>query len=128
MNKFVLEEELTQIGMELLSYEFVAAGYVIEIKLNPDASIGWEKLENLPIIGIEMAKFKDIGAYARQVLFIPTNDKEFKDYVRKHMKLYGQGREGALCDLRETIGKFGSRHTKIFLEEYLNKTSRKKKN
>lgn len=119
MNKAVLIEELNRIGIDVISYEFGAAGYVLEIKLNKDKGASWEQLEHLPIVGLELAKNKSTGAYTRKILFIPASSKEFKDYVIKHVKYFGLGRKKAMSDLRESVNKYGTKHTIIDLEYYL---------
>lgn len=121
MNRNVLVEELKNIGIIVLSFEFGQAGYVLELKLNPDKAPGWEELEHLPIVGLELAKNRPTGAYTRKVLYIPGNSKEFKDYVNRHMKYYGLGKEKALSDLEMSIEKFGNKYTKICLQSYLNR-------
>ncbi|MBQ8044557.1 MAG: hypothetical protein IJ272_10530 [Clostridia bacterium] len=119
MNKAVLVEELDNVGINMTSFEFSEAGYVLELSLNPDRATGWEVLENLPIVGLELAKSRHTGAYTRKVLFVPGNGKEFKDYVIKHMRYFGLGREKALSDLKETVNKFGTKQIRLDFEEYL---------
>ena len=119
MNKAVLIEELKRVGILVLSFEFSQAGYVLELKLDPERAIGWEELEHLPITGLELVKIRPTGAYHRKVLFIPSSSKEFKDYVIKHMKYFGLGRQKALSDLRETVMKFGKKYTQNIFIEYL---------
>ena len=121
MNKNVLVEELNRAGIIVLSYEFTQSGYVMELKLRPEKGIGWEEIENLPIVGLEMVKFRPTGTYTAKVLFIPSNSKEFIDYVRKHMKLYGLGKPSALQDLNDTVARHGKKMTKISVTEYLRK-------
>ena len=119
MNKAVLVEELKNIGIVMTSFEFSQAGYVLELKLDPERATGWEALEQLPIIGLELAKVRITGTYNRKVLFIPSNNKEFKYYVTRHMKYFGLGRQKALSDLCETVMKFGKKHTQNIVVEYL---------
>ena len=124
MNKAVLVEELDKKGIDIISYEFSQSGYVLELKLNPERAIGWEVLECLPIVGLELAKTRNTGAYTRKVLFIPGNSKEFKDYVNKHQKYFDLGKQKALSDLHETVEKFGKKYIKIELEDYLRRISK----
>jgi len=125
LNKSVLAQELDNAGVIMTSYEFSAAGYVLELRLNPDKATGWEELEHLPIVGLELAKVRNTGAYTRKVLFIPSNSKEFKDYVNKHMKYFGLGRQKALGDLQESINRFGTKYTKIELADYIKRGGKK---
>lgn len=125
MNKSVLVEELNNIGIIITSFEFSEAGYIIELKLNPEKAVGWEELEHLPVVGLELAKSRPIGEYRRKVLFIPSNNKGFKEYVIKHMKYFGLGKSKALDDLEETVLRFGSKYTKTSVADYL-KRNRKK--
>ena len=125
MNKSVLIEELAYIGMDTLSYEFSAAGYVLELKLNPQTATGWERLENLAVSGLEIGKFRDTGAYTRKVLFVPNNCKEFKDYVNKHLKYFGLGKEKALGDLGEMMNRYGTKHAKVEAEAYIKRVLKK---
>lgn len=124
MNKAVLIEELDCVGFDVTSFEFSAAGYVLDLKLNPDKAPGWEALEHLPIVGLELAKARSTGAYTRKVLFVPSNSKEFKDYVNKHMKYFGLGKQKALSDLQETIEKYGTKYTKTELNSYIKRVGK----
>ena len=126
MNKAVLIEELDYIGITTLSYEFSGAGYVLELKLNPHTSTGWEQIECMHIPGLEIGKSRDTGAYTRKVLFIPNNSKEFKDYVNKHVKYFGLGKQKALSDLGETVNRYGTKYAKVEVEEYIKRVSKKK--
>lgn len=119
MNKTVLTEELNNVGIITTSFEFSQAGYVLELKLDPERATGWEELELLPINGIELVKVRTMGEYNRKVLFIPSSNMEFKDYVMKHMKNYGLGREKAISDLKETVMRFGRKQTQSILIEYI---------
>lgn len=119
MNKAVLVEELNNVGIIMTSYEFSQAGYILELRLDPERAMGWEELEHLPVTGLELVKIRPTGAYNRKVLFIPSSSKEFKDYVIKHMKYFGLGRQKALSDLRETVMKFGKKYTQNIFIEYL---------
>lgn len=121
MNKSVLIEEMNRAGVIVISCEFVQSGYVMELKLHHEKGLGWEEIEHFPIAGLEMVKFMPIGAYVAKVLFIPSTNKEFIEYVRKHMKLYGLGKQSALQDLNETVTRYGSKMTKISVAEYLRK-------
>jgi len=122
VNKSVLIEELGNVGISVLSFEFSEIGYVLELKLNPLRATGWEELEQLPIVGLELAKIRVAGAYTRKVLFIPCDSKEFKDYVIKHKRYFALGKQKALSDLEATVKKYGKRHTIICLEGYLSRT------
>lgn len=124
MNKAVLVEELAYAGFDMTSYEFSAAGYVLDLKLNPDKATGWETLEHLPIVGLEFAKSRPTGAYTRKVLLIPSSSKEFKDYVNKHMKYFGLGKKKALEHLQETIEKYGTKYTKTELNGYIKRAGK----
>ena len=119
VNKAVLVEELNNVGIIMTSYEFSQAGYILELRLDPERAMGWEELEHLPVTGLELVKIRPTGAYNRKVLFIPSSSKEFKDYVIKHMKYFGLGRQKALSDLRETVMKFGKKYTQNIFIEYL---------
>lgn len=119
VNKAVLVEELNNVGIIMTSYEFSQAGYILELRLDPDRAMGWEELEHLPVTGLDLVKVRTTGAYNRKVLFIPSSSKEFKDYVIKHMKYFGLGRQKALSDLRETVMKFGKKYTQNIFIEYL---------
>lgn len=121
MNKAVLTEELNNVGIITTCFEFSQAGYVLELKLDPERATGWEELELLPITGVELVKVRTMGEYNRKVLFIPSSNTEFKDYVIKHIKCFGLGRQKALSDLKETIMKFGKKQTQSILIEYLKK-------
>ncbi len=124
MNKAVLIEELDRVGVIVTSYEFTASGYVLELKLDWRKATGWEELEHLPIVGIELAKIRYTGAYTRKVLFVPSNSKEFKDYVNKHIKYFGLGKQKALSDLQETVEKFGKKYTKVELSNYIKRVGK----
>lgn len=124
MNKAVLVEELDNIGIVVTSFEFSASGYVFDLKLNPDRATGWEELEHLPIMGLELVKCRYTGFYTRKVLFIPSNNKEFKDYVMKHMRYFGLGKKKALMDLEETVGKYGTKYVKLGLSDYIKRVKK----
>lgn len=119
LNKAVLVEELGNAGIIMTSFEFCASGYILDLKLNPDRATGWEALEHLPIVGLELAKTRFTGEYTRKVLFVPSNNKEFKDYVNKHINYFGLGKHKALSDLQEAIDYYGTKHTKIELAGYI---------
>lgn len=123
MNKSVLIQELDRVGIIVISYEFTQSGYMVELKLHPERGMGWEEIEHLPIVGLEIAKFKYVGAYSAKALFVPCRNKEFIDYVRKHMKLYGLGKQSALQDLNDLVSQYGSKMAKISVAEYLKKKS-----
>lgn len=119
MNKRALTEALKELGIIVQSYEFGVQGYTLDLKLDINKASGWEDLEAFPFVGLEIANTRTTGAYTRKVHIIPTDRKEFIDYIRKHMKYFCVGKVCALSDLRETIEKFGSKNAKVAVYEYL---------
>lgn len=127
MNKKIFTEELRAIGVEIQSFEFTNQGYVMDLKLDVKKARGWEDLEYLSIPGLEIGQMRTIAPYNKRVIYIPRSRKEFVDYVRKHMKHFGAGKECALEDLDVMIERYGSRGAKIAVMEYLKDATKKLK-
>ena len=121
MNKKMLKSELSKIGIKVNSFDFNSAGYCLELELDFFKAQGWEELEDLSINGLEMARVRCVGEFVRQVVFIPSNEKEFNDYVNRYVRTYNLHKTIAFQNLSVIISAFGSESAKTELNYYLTK-------
>lgn len=119
-----MSEELYKVGIDVIEFEFSAEGYVLKLRLNFLKTTGWEELEYLPVIGLVLAKTRDIDVYMKKALYVPSNSKEFKDYVIKHQKCFGLGKQKALSDLQETVEKYCGKNVVVELAAYIKRSGK----
>ena len=121
VNKKVLDEEFIRLGITMNSFDFTKEGYHIEIQMSYEDNLSWGDIDRVPLIGLELVRFALITPYTAKTLFLPSNHKEFVDYVRKHIALYNRGKQVALKDLKATIDKNGTKTIKRCAEEFFKK-------
>lgn len=126
MNKQKLICDLKRTGIDLLKLEFCSAGYLVDVKLDPNNCSGWEELEQKPFNGFELIRMRQISTYARQLVLVPVNRKEFNDYSNRYVKEYGMSKNIALEDLNSIIQEYCSIDAKLNLKKYKESLKRRK--
>jgi len=102
-------------------FEFIMGGYVFELRLNVMKTRNWKGLDEVDLDGLKVVRVRKIGNVQRQIIMIPTNNKEFRDYIKRHIKKYNQGEQKAVQDLIKSIERFGTDDVKECLAKFLKK-------
>jgi len=121
MNRSFLEGELRRVGIKTEMFEFIMGGYVFELRLNVMKTRNWKGLDEVDLDGLKVVRVRKIGNVQRQIIMIPTNNKEFRDYIKRHIKKYNQGEQKAVQDLIKSIERFGTDDVKECLAKFLKK-------
>lgn len=118
MNKQKVSKELSDIGIKVKSFEFTAAGYLIQVWLDSSSKGTWEDLECLSISGFEIVRIERINQVVKQIILIPANEQEFSDYIKRYVKAYNLHQDFAIIDLTCIAEKYGSITVRNRLDVY----------
>ena len=121
MNRGNLERELRRVGIKTEMFEFIIGGYVFEFRLNLMKVSNWKGLAEADLDGLRIVRIRKTGNIQRQVIMIPTNNKEFRDYIKRHIGKYNEGEQKAVQDLIKSIERFGTDDVKESLSNFLKK-------
>lgn len=119
MNRNLLDQELRRVGIKIELFEFISGGYVLNLKLNVVKADNWLGFNSISLEGLEVVCTRKFSNIERQVIIIPSNKKEFRDYIKRHIEKYGQGEEKAVQDLINCVERYDKDKAKENLLDFL---------
>ncbi len=111
MNKQKIISDLRKKGIILRRFDVSYTGYEVELELDPKKAQGWEEVLNSPFEGFEIATISQTSAFTMNMILIPANKEEFKDFIKKCIAS-GMEKKNARALLISLVEEYGSESAK----------------